>query len=108
MPQRGSDLFTCEIHLLPFREHLVAAHTSGTGGVVVFPSCLWRPGYEAKRQNRGYCLVGAGGRTLPGYIGGDSVSLHDPVVGWEATPGHPHAYESLPSELGVSFLALDE
>lgn len=48
---RGSDLLTCEIHLLPFSEHLVAAYTSGTGGVVVFPSCLWESGYEAEHQN---------------------------------------------------------
>lgn len=37
------NLRTCEIHLLPFSEHLVAAYTSGTGGVVVFPSCLQDP-----------------------------------------------------------------
>lgn len=47
----GHDLLTCEIHLLPFGEHLVAAHTSGTGGVVVLPSCLWKSGYGAKHQN---------------------------------------------------------
>lgn len=37
------NLRTCEIHLLPLSEHLVAAYTSGTGRVVVFPSCLQDP-----------------------------------------------------------------
>lgn len=36
MPNLG----TCEVHLFPFCEHLVAADTSGTGWVVVLPSCL--------------------------------------------------------------------
>lgn len=43
LADRVPNLRTCEIHLLPFSEHLVAAHTSGTGGVVVFPSCLQDP-----------------------------------------------------------------
>lgn len=43
MPQEGSELLTCEVHLLPFCEHLVAAYTSGTGWVVVLPSCLQDP-----------------------------------------------------------------
>lgn len=37
------DLRTCKVHLLPLGEHLVAAHTSGAGGVVVLPSRLQDP-----------------------------------------------------------------
>jgi hypothetical protein len=51
--ERESDLLTCEIHLLPLSEHLVAAYTSGTGRVVVFPSCLWKPGHEVEASRLG-------------------------------------------------------
>lgn len=56
----GSDLLTCEVHLLPFSEHLVAANTSGTGGVVVLPSCLRKEKEGTGGQGWGRCPVGMG------------------------------------------------
>lgn len=104
MPQRGSELLTCEIHLLPFSEHLVAAYTSGTGRVVVFPSCLWKPGHEVEASALGL---------LCGPLVGEPIlvallSLHCPVVGWEASQGHPQPYESLARELVDFFMGPDE
>lgn len=59
--REGSDLLTCEVHLLPFSEHLVAAHTSGTGRVVVFSSCLWEPAHEVDMSELGLLYGKAGG-----------------------------------------------
>lgn len=58
IPCQHSGVPTCEVHLLAFREHLVAAHTPGTGRVVVLPSCLQgeralsKAGHSGSRSSR--------------------------------------------------------
>lgn len=51
-------VLTCEVHLLSFGEHLVAAHAAGAGGVVVLPTRL-----------QGNSLSGAG----PGHAQGQNL-----------------------------------
>lgn len=58
MASRRSGLLTGEVHLLAFREHLVAADTPGTRRMVVLPSCLWGSREERGGQSWGCCPQG--------------------------------------------------